>query len=39
MFILDAWHVVAWGSEVTRIPTSRVVCSIPVVNSQASGIG
>ncbi len=31
MFILDAWYVVAWSSEITRVPARRVVCSIPVV--------
>lgn len=31
MFILDAWYVVAWSSEITRVPARKVVCSIPVV--------
>ena len=31
MFILNAWYVVAWSSEITREPARRVVCSIPVV--------
>jgi len=31
MFILNAWYVVAWSSEITRQPARRVVCSIPVV--------
>lgn len=35
MFILNAWYVVAWSSEVTREPARRIVCSIPVVLYRA----
>jgi phenylpropionate dioxygenase-like ring-hydroxylating dioxygenase large terminal subunit len=31
MFILNAWYVAAWSSEVTRDPERRVICEIPVV--------
>lgn len=31
MFVLNAWYVAAWSSEVTRDPTRRVICEIPVV--------
>ena len=31
MFILDAWYVAAWSTEITREPARKVVCSIPVV--------
>ncbi len=31
MFILDAWYVVAWSSEVTHAPVRKEVCATPVV--------
>lgn len=31
MYILNAWYVAAWSSEVTRDPTRRTICEIPVV--------
>jgi vanillate O-demethylase monooxygenase subunit len=36
MYVLNAWYVVAWSSEVTREPTRRVICEIPVVLYRAS---
>jgi phenylpropionate dioxygenase-like ring-hydroxylating dioxygenase large terminal subunit len=31
MYVLNTWYVTAWSSEVTRVPTRRVVCESPVV--------
>ena len=31
MFVLNTWYVAAWSSEVTREPTARVICDLPVV--------
>jgi vanillate O-demethylase monooxygenase subunit len=31
MYVLNAWYVAAWSSEVTRDPARRVICEIPVV--------
>jgi len=35
MFVLDAWYVVAWSSEITREPARRVVCARPIVLYRA----
>ena len=31
MYVLNAWYVAAWSSEVTREPARRVICEIPLV--------
>ncbi|MBI1378381.1 MAG: Rieske 2Fe-2S domain-containing protein [Frankiales bacterium] len=31
MYVLNAWYVAAWSTEVTREPARRVVCEIPLV--------
>ena len=31
MYVYNAWYVAAWTSEVTREPTRRTICEIPVV--------
>ena len=30
MFVLNAWYVAAWSSEVSREPIRKVICEIPV---------
>jgi phenylpropionate dioxygenase-like ring-hydroxylating dioxygenase large terminal subunit len=30
MYVLDAWYVTAWSTEVSRDPIRRTVCEIPV---------
>ncbi len=31
MYVLNAWYVAAWSNEVTREPSSRTVCELPIV--------
>lgn len=31
MFVLSAWYVAAWSSEVTAKPVRRTICELPVV--------
>ncbi|MDD2858361.1 MAG: aromatic ring-hydroxylating dioxygenase subunit alpha [Candidatus Nanopelagicales bacterium] len=31
MFVLDAWYVAAWSTEVSREPVRRVICELPMV--------
>ena len=31
MYVRNAWYVAAWAHEVTREPTSRTVCELPLV--------
>lgn len=31
MFVLNAWYVAAWSTEVSSDPTRRVVCELPIV--------
>jgi vanillate O-demethylase monooxygenase subunit len=31
MYVLNTWYVAAWSHEVTREPTARTICEIPIV--------
>jgi len=31
MYVLNTWYVAAWSAEVSRTPTRRVVCELPIV--------
>ena len=31
MYILNAWYVAAWSSEVSRDPVHRTICEVPVM--------
>ncbi len=31
MFVMNAWYVAAWSSEVSREPIRRTVCDLPIV--------
>jgi phenylpropionate dioxygenase-like ring-hydroxylating dioxygenase large terminal subunit len=36
VYVLNAWYVVAWSSEVSRPPMRRVVCELPLVLFRTS---
>jgi len=35
VYVLNAWYVAAWSTEVTREPARRTICEIPVVLYRA----
>jgi len=37
MYVLNAWYVAAWSSEVSRDPVRRTICEIPVVLYRTQG--